>query len=161
MAVRGFSETLRQKSIVFSFPGPRGNERQYETKWQARLHQWMLTAFSLTSPGATSGHILHRCIFCVQGFWQIVRDIFGKVHCCWLGRPTRSHLKRKCSKMSLLGGSWGPPGGIWWPRCKNYQHELSGGLLESFGGQGTKKLKMSLLGASWSHLVAKARKRSE
>ena len=32
------------------------------------------------------------------------------------------------------------------------------GLLEPFGGQGLKVLKMSLLGASWDHLAAKAPK---
>ena len=80
-------------------------------------------------------------------------------------------------KMSLLGASWdnlvvkapkcserafwGPPGTIWWPRLKNAQNEPSGGFLGPVGGQGTKMLKMSLLGASWGHLVAKARKSSK
>ena len=35
------------------------------------------------------------------------------------------------------------------------------GLLEPFGGQGLKVLKMSLLGASWGHLAAKAPKCSK
>ena len=54
-----------------------------------------------------------------------------------------------------------PPGTIWWPRHQNAQNEASGSLLGPFGGQGAKMLQMSLLGASWGHLVAKAPKCSK
>ena len=47
------------------------------------------------------------------------------------------------------------------PRPENAQNGPSGGFLGPFGGQGPKMLKMSLLGASWCHLVANARKFSK
>ena len=61
---------------------------------------------------------------------------------------------RKCSKRAF----WGPPGAIWWPRHENAQNEPCGDLLGAFAGQGKNMFKMSILGASWGHLVAKTRK---
>ena len=53
---------------------------------------------------------------------------------------------------------WGAPGAIWWPSRENTQGPYSGDLLGPVGGRGVKMFKISVLGASWGHLGAVARK---
>ena len=78
----------------------------------------------------------------------------------WPVRSIWDHLVTKALKRSKRA-FWMSPGAIWWPRRQNAQIKHSGCVLGPFGGRGAKALKMSILGVSWDHLVAKAPKRSK